>query len=320
MQNQLGKLGAIDVREQWNDEAADFTPWLASEEGLSLLSETLDMELELEDTEVPVGPYSADVVAIDSSSNARVVVENQLAKTDHDHLGKTITYASGLGATVIIWIAKSFTDEHRRAFDYLNENAAPGLRFFGLEIQLWKIGDSLPAPMFKVVSSPNDYLVSVKAEEKELSDTQVLYQTFWTAFKDHCQQKGSTLKLRKPLAQHWMSLAVGRTNFNVSLTASKQKGRIGCELYIHGPTAKRALQLLQEQKEKVEQLTGPLDWQDIEGSNDCRIVLYREGIDVAAKEKWEDAFTWLRAKGEQFCQVFAPRVQALVLENDQEQE
>lgn len=315
MPQNLGCLKAVEVRSQWGDEAADFTPWLASREGISLLSGTLDMDLEVEGTEVAVGPYSADIVALDASSNARVVIENQFEKTDHDHLGKAITYASGLGANVIIWIAESFTEEHRRALDFLNENATTKLRFFGLEVQLWRIGDSPPAPMFKVASSPNDYLALVKTEEQDLSETQILYQTFWTAFKEYCRKKGSSLRLRKPLAQSWMSLAVGRANFSISLTASKQKERIGCELYIQGPTAKRAFELLYIQKTEIEATIGPLDWQDLPDKIDCRVVVYKDGVTVEIQEEWDQAFNWLRERAELFTKVFSGRVQSLDLED-----
>lgn len=132
MERRLGRLQRVDLREFWTDEARDFTPWLASEENLDLLSAELGMGLELEGTEVPVGPYRADIVAHDVASGGRVVIENQLGVTDHDHLGKTLTYASGLNADTIVWIAKSITEEHRQAIDFLNEKAAPNLRFSAL--------------------------------------------------------------------------------------------------------------------------------------------------------------------------------------------
>jgi hypothetical protein len=142
----LGKLIRMNLQDFWLDEAKNFTPWLARNENLELLSSTLGMELEKEGVEVPVGPYRADIVARALSSDTKAIIENQLGKTDHDHLGKAITYASGLDAQIMIWIAKEFSEEHRRALDFLNENAAPDLRCFGVEIQLWRVDDSRPAP------------------------------------------------------------------------------------------------------------------------------------------------------------------------------
>ncbi len=109
MQAPLGSLEPVDLRTIWPDEARDFTPWLAQEENLRRLSDALNLELELDRVEVAVGPYSADIVATDASSNSKVVIENQLEKTNHDHLGKVLTYASGLEARILIWIAKKFT-------------------------------------------------------------------------------------------------------------------------------------------------------------------------------------------------------------------
>jgi hypothetical protein len=202
----LGRLEPVNLREYWQDEARDFTNWLAEELNLALLSDTLGMDLELEGIEVSVGPYKADIVARDLSSDSRVVIENQLEKTNHDHLGKMLTYASGLDATMMIWIAKEFSEEHRRAFDFINEQASPNLQCFGLEIELWKIGDSPPAPQFKIVSSPNEYTSEIKTGTPtgNLTETKVLYLELWNGFKQYCGENGTSLKIRKPRPQHWM--------------------------------------------------------------------------------------------------------------------
>ena len=180
----LGRLEPVDLRTHWPDEARDFTPWLATTENLDLLSATIGVDLELEGAEVPVGPYRADIVARDVASDTRVVVENQLEVTNHDHLGKALTYASGLDAPIIVWIAKKISDEHRQAIDYLNEKAAPQLRLFGIEMQLWRIGESSAAPLFKVVAMPNDWVATVKAQSEGLSETQVLYLNLWEGFRE----------------------------------------------------------------------------------------------------------------------------------------
>jgi len=147
----LGKIEYIEPRELWPDEAKDFTPWLATEEGLDLLGEAINAELEFVETEAKVGPFNADVLCrVVGEEDHLVVIENQFGKTDHDHLGKLITYASGLKAKTLVWIADSFTDEHRQAIDWLNESKGESAHFFGLEIYAIKIGDSLPAPNSKL--------------------------------------------------------------------------------------------------------------------------------------------------------------------------
>ncbi|OGP59320.1 MAG: hypothetical protein A2V67_15800 [Deltaproteobacteria bacterium RBG_13_61_14] len=321
MEKALGSLQPIDIREFWDDEAREFTPWLAKPKNLERLSSTLGMELELEGVEVPVGPYKADIVAQDISSNSRVIIENQLDDTDHGHLGKLITYASGLDAKIIIWISRNFTDEHRRAIDFLNENSAPNLRFWGLAIKLFRIGDSMPAPMFEIVASPNDYLASVKVDDKVPSETKALYLKFWTAFKDICSSQGTLLSLRKPKAQHWFSMAVGRGKFSLSLTASVQKKRVGCEIYMRGKNAKTAFKLLEKDRKTVEAVTGPLDWQELPDGQDCRIFLAHPDADISNQANWPKEFEWLKEKAELFHKVFSPIIKRLpIMEADAEEE
>ena len=132
----LSTLKQIPVRKQWPDEAKDFTPWLASKNGLALLSETLGMELELEDTEVWVGNYRADIVAKDTLTNEYVVIENQLTATNHDHIGKLFTYSASFGATTLVWTAERLREEHRQAIDWFNDITTDNIDFYGIEIEL----------------------------------------------------------------------------------------------------------------------------------------------------------------------------------------
>ena len=261
----LGRLEPVNLREYWQDEARDFTNWLAEERNLSLLSDDLGMDLELEGVEVAVGPYKADIVAHDISSDLRVVIENQLEKTNHDHLGKILTYASGLDASIMIWIAREFSEEHRRAFDFSNEQASPNLQCYGIEIELWKIGDFSPAPQFKIVSRPNEYTSEIKTDliSSNLTEAKALYLDLWNGFKKYCAEKGTTLKIRKPRPQQWFAIAVGRSKFQISLTASLQHQRIGCEIYIRGKNAKTAFKFLEEKKEQVEVTLGEIEWQEL---------------------------------------------------------
>jgi len=310
-EKQLGMLEQVEIRAFWEDEARDFTPWLAGEQNLALLSSAIGIDVELQGTEVPVGPYKADIVARDSSSDSRVVIENQIEKTNHEHLGKALTYASGLNARIVIWIAKEFSEEHRRAIDFLNENAAPNLNCFGIEIALFKIGGSLPAAMFKVVASPNEYTSSIKTEEKELTKTKSTYLEFWNAFKEYCKEQGTFLSLRKARPQQWYRIAVGRSKFNIAVTASVQKRRIGCEIYMRGVHANRAFKLLEKKKESIELTTGPMEWQELPEGQDCRIVKYKENVDVMDKSNWAEALAWLKTEAEQLHSAFSPQIKAL---------
>ena len=156
----LGKIERVDdLRTIWPHEANDFSKWLAQEENLALLSETVSIDIVLEERESAVGGFSVDIFASEEGTGRKIIIENQLEETNHDHLGKIITYASGKEAEVIIWIVKRARDEHKKAVEWLNQHTDENIGFFLLEIELWRINDSLPAPKFNVVERPNDWLI-----------------------------------------------------------------------------------------------------------------------------------------------------------------
>src|SRR6267143_5357689 len=168
---QLGRLERIDLRDIWTSEAADFTPWLAQSENLEVLATTLGIEqLELEAQEKLIGPFRADILCKDIGSDQWVLIENQLERTDHLHLGQLLTYAAGLQAVTIVWIAAKFTEEHRATLDWLNKITDDSIRFFGLEVKLWRIGASPAAPSFDIVSKPNNWSQSVKQAARAIGD------------------------------------------------------------------------------------------------------------------------------------------------------
>lgn len=312
----LGTLEPVDLRNVWSDEARSLTPWLSKPENLLRLSKALDLELELEGVEVQVGPFKADLVANETTTNARVIIENQLEKTNHDHLGKIITYASGLRAQIIIWIAKEFTEEHRQAVDFLNESAAPALRVYAIELRLYRIGNSAPAPFFEIISSPNEYAATARHEEGGMTETKALYLEFWTGFRDYCRTRGTFLSLRKPRPQHWYSISVGSSKFTISLTASTMYKRLGCELYIRGIQAKRAFKLLEVEKANVEAELGPVEWMELPDKQDCRIALYKANVDISDPATHPGAYQWLKEKAEGFHKAFSHRIRALPIAHD----
>lgn len=313
----LGRVTPVDIRETWADEAREFTPWLGSPEGLELLSDTIGVALETPEKEAKVGPFSADLVCRERGDEDHiVVVENQFGKTNHDHLGKILTYASGLGATTIVWIAEEFTDEHRQALDWLNASAGETLRFFALELYLIRIGDSPPAPQLRVVSSPNVWAQAARetAEARTLSSTKLDQQAFWQEMRDYIKANGSAMSPRKPLPQHWYEMAIGRANFNISLTVNTDLNRIGCELWMSGEKAKQAFSQLQANLTDIESEFGqPLEWQPLEGKIGCRIAIHRDASihDVAQRA---EARAWLYEMAVRFHKVFAARVKAIRLD------
>ena len=258
----LGRLKRIDLRQIWESESSDFTPWLAREENLAVLADTLEIELELEAQEKPVGPFRADILCKDSGTESWVLVENQLERTDHGHLGQLLTYASGLEAATIVWIASRFTDEHRSTLDWLNKITDDKFRFFGLEVELWQIEDSPAAPKFNIISKPNDWSRSVAQaaraiDDSELSETRKKQLAYWAGLNDQLiSAKGPVDGSRKAHPKSWIAYPIGRSQFNVSAVMSRPRSQIRSELHISGDEAKIYFHLLQQQKDEIEDELG----------------------------------------------------------------
>ncbi len=222
---ELGKLEKIELRNIWTSESEHFTPWLAREDNLKLLGDTIGIELELEAQEKNVGPFRADILCKDTATDHWVLIENQLEKTAHIHLGQLPTYASGLKAVTIVWIARKFTEEHRATLDWLNEITDDHFNFFGLEVELWRISNSPVAPKFNIVSKPNDWSKTVTVGATELRNTalmdkKILQRDFWDAFTDYVKEHNSNIKTTKPLPHNYMTTAIGRSGMKLSAVAS----------------------------------------------------------------------------------------------------
>jgi len=314
----LGRLTRVDLREIWTTEASDFTPWLAREENLAILSETLALELELEAQEKSVGPFRADILCKDIGSNAWVLIENQLERTDHNHLGQLLTYASGLEAVTIVWIAARFTEEHRSTLDWLNKITDETFRFFGLEVELWRIGASPAAPKFNIVSKPNDWSRSVvqaarAIDETELSDTRSMQMAYWAAFHQVLARRGGPLsRERRPQPQSWMAYPVGRSGFSLNAAMSRPRGFVRAELYISNPQAKPFFYLLRRQRAEIEAAIGySLEWEELPERRDTRISISLNDTDPENRKEWPHQHDWLAARLNEMHRVFASRVRLL---------
>lgn len=308
----LGKLEKVQLREIWKKEARDFTNWLAKEENLGLLSDEIGVDIRLLQTEANVGNFNVDILAEEENTGKKIIIENQLEITNHDHLGKIITYASGYDAKFIIWIVKDVREEHRKAIDWLNDNTEEDINFFVIKMELWKIKGSPPAPKFQIISKPNEWAKIVKksASPDPLTKTKLLQLEFWDRFKEHVATKETRLRLRKTRPQHWYDISVGSSNAHISLTVNTQEGEIGCELYI--PDNKRLFEKLEEMKEHIEKELGTqLNWSELQGKKASRIKLTNK-IDINSKETWEDCFTWLKNWAEKFYDVFGNKWIAVV--------
>lgn len=319
MSIELGKLEKIDLREIWEGEATDFTPWLASEENISLLGNAIGIDLEVEAQEKRVGPFKADILCKDTSAteNNFVLIENQLERTDHTHLGQLLTYAAGLHAVTIVWIADRFTDEHRAALDWLNEITDEDFRFFGLEIEAWRIGESKPAPKFNIISKPNDWSRDItraaKGSDGELSDTKKLQLEYWTAFHAKLEGSNSTIKGTKPRPQHWNNFSIGRSEFGMHASVNTQSDQfIRVGISFKGPNALAHFKLLEYQKEEIErEIEQSLEWEELPGKKESRVAIRRTNVDPTDKNSWDDQHEWIRQNLEAFDAAFRQRIRSL---------
>ena len=193
----LSKLIKLPLRTIWKHEAQDFTKWLATEENLALLSETIGITLANPQTEVGVGRFSVDILADDDDNNRRVIIENQIEKTNHDHLGKLITYASGLNAELCIWVVARAQQEHEQAIKWLNENTTENVNFFLIEIEAWQIDKSLPAAKFNIVAQPNDWAKAIRQRGRgssEATDLQLQQQEFWDKVREYGEENSKYVR------------------------------------------------------------------------------------------------------------------------------
>ena len=320
----LGQLTPVALRGIWPTEANDFTPWLARSENLAVLGGVLGIELELEAQERAVGPFRADILCKDISphgSGAWVLIENQLEQTDHIHLGQLLTYASGLEAVVIVWIAAGFTEEHRATLDWLNKITDERFRFFGLEVELWQIGDSPAAPKFNVVAKPNNWSRSVaraarSMDESELSELRMMQRTYWEVLNAALERvAGPVSGKRKPLPQSWMDYSIGRTGFNVGVSMTVSKRRLRAYLYISKSTAsmaKASFRLLHEQADEIERELGhSLEWEERPEGKDSLISVYLNDLDPSDETDWPRQHEWLATKLNDMHHAFAHRVREL---------
>ena len=313
MPDPLGIMTKIEVRRQWPNEATDFTPWLAKEENLAELGKALGIEMEVERVEAAVGPYSADILA-KNPEGQYIIIENQLEKTNHDHLGKAITYGSVLGATAIVWIATQFTEEHRRALGWLNDNTTEELSFYGVLVELWKIDDSRPAVQFNVICRPAVIKPSEAGTyDKDLTGAKKLQLDFWTAFAEKLLEKGVVPSAQTPRPQYWFNIALGKSGVYISNIANTEAGRVGVRVYIDKKVAKLGFKQLLAQKEEIEKELGEqLEWDPNPQSQEKSIALNRD-TNLHNRNEWPDAIEWLVDRTSKFRTVFMPRVKRLQL-------
>jgi hypothetical protein len=314
--DKLGRLEPVELRDAWGSESGDFTPWLAKEKNLKILGDAIGIPLELVRTEQPVQEFSADIHCRDMDTGMPVLIENQLERTDHSHLGQIMTYAAGLEAVVVVWIAQRFTEAHRAALDWLNEITEEKFGFFGVEVGLWRIGDSAPAPRFSVVAKPNDWAREVRASARGQGPTkhQLLQLEYWTEFSEF--MAGSRVKCGPAMPKNMMSHPTGNGALILSSVASmfRQGGpggkapelRVEFGVWMDEPGP--AFAWFKERRAAIEAALGAkLVWDDETYVRYFRAYLPEDG-DMRERDKWSTQHKWLREHIEKMYDVLMPLI------------
>lgn len=290
---EIASLEEVPLREVWRDEARDFTPWLAAD--LDHLGKALHMDLELEGAEVPVGPFSADVVLRDANTGQRVVVENLLETTDHDHLGKLITYAAGLEAHWAVLVAKEFRPEHRTALTWLNSLADEGSGFFGIEVHAFRIGDSQPAPQLTVVVEPDDFSRQARTQTNAISEVNARYAEWWAEFLPALNNAHPGWSNAQAAPRGYMRFPSGRSGVQYVLSFAYPTGAanysLRAELYIDD--GESVYPKLAAQRPDIESACDlALQWEPLERARASRIAVYLDPVDPADRDSWPQYRDW----------------------------
>lgn len=305
----LGTLKAIELRTVWGHEAVQFTKWLSLDENIGLLAAELDINIENIKLEESAGRYSVDILADDVITKRKIIIENQLESTDHKHLGQILTYASAHEASIIVWIVKDYTEEHKQAIDWFNRHMPEQISFFLVQIELWQIGESEPAPKFNIISQPNNWAKTVRnaavSEKGSPSELKLLQQRFWESLKEYVNKSNLDSKVnygRTPRPQHWYDISFGTSKATITLTFNSKQNQIGCELYINKD--ENIYKAIENEKEIIKQILGEdIQFMDLPDSAAFRIIKYYS-CNPLDESKWNMYFDWLEKEAEKFRNTF----------------
>ena len=290
----FGELQKVTLRDIWPHEATNFTPWLA--DNIDALGDALGLELELTEREASVGDFSLDLLAKDLGSSRTVIIENQLTQTDHDHLGKLLTYAAGFNASTVIWVAETIRDEHRQALEWLNQRTDTETAFFAVVIEVLKIDDSKPAFNFKPVIFPNEWQKSKKQRATtNVSSKGEKYRTYFQSLIDELREEHKFTGARVGQPQNWYSFSSGIQGILFSAVFS-QGGKARAELYIDQGDRDKNKSLFDALKNREREIAdkygNTLEWERLDEKRGSRIAIYREGTIETSDSELEEIHTW----------------------------
>ncbi len=266
----IGKIQRVPLREVWKHEALDFTKWL--QDNIDVLNEVLDLSLSSAEREQSAGDFNVDLVAEDEAGNP-VIIENQLEKSNHEHLGKLITYLTAVGAKTAIWIVADPRPEHVGAISWLNESSAAA--FYLLKVEGIRIEDSPPAPLLTLIVGPSEETREVGETKKELAERYNIRHRFWTQLLQRAKEKTKLHATISPGQHGWIGTGAGKRGLGFNYIIRKHEADV--ELYIdRGKDAddenKTIFDKFAASKDVIEAAFGdPLEWQRLEGKRACRI-------------------------------------------------
>ena len=288
----LGTLKKItDLRSIWPHEALNFTPWVA--ENVDLLADAVGLDITVDETESSVGDFNVDIYASETGTDRKIIIENQLEDTDHDHLGKLITYASGKGADVVIWVVKHAREEHKAAVEWLNNHTDDKIGFFLCEIILFQIGDSQIAPAFTVVERPNDWTKEIR-KTASANSTQQQRLEYWQAFNDYAFSDANFSRIfnkRKPTTDHWMDFSIGSSACHIAVSQIQKRKAVDVELYINDD--KELFKSLFAHKDEIEKnMEMELEWKELPERKASRILIEKT-VDLDDRATWPEQFDYI---------------------------
>ena len=280
----IGRLERVDIRKIWKHEQYDFSDWLAKKENIEELNNILGVSLVDVEKEKAVGDFRCDLYGIDEGSGKVVLIENQLDSTNHDHLGKIITYGAVLNASVIVWIVTTARQEHRKAIEWLNSHFDDEVSFFLIEVKAYKIGNSDPAPQFNIVEQPNDFAIGVKTAK---NDSEVQRLAFWSRFNEVLESENYPLNKRKATTHHWYDISMGSSNCHLSINLVNKDNKIRVCLYI--TNNKEFYDELYTKKDEIENKLGyELEWNRLDDAIASTISTYIMGLDFKNPSNYDE--------------------------------
>lgn len=295
----LGRLKGVPLREIWPAEERDFTPWLADH--IDLLGEALGLPLRVLDREAGVGPFRAGLLVEDAETGAVGIVENQLGKSDHTHLGQLLTYAAGYDASIIIWVVGEAREEHVETINWLNAQSSEDIGFFLVRIEVWRIGSSPPAPRFEVVSEPNAWSRALRSAARGQGSRFALdLLHYWMEFSELARKAG--IKTRKPAARNFLDVPLNAPDAHLVLRVRPSQGKIAIQVYI--PERKEIFQCLFKHRAEIEAaLGGPLTWSPRPETKSSIIGRERDA-DFNNRERWSEYQQWMLEQIQTFQRAF----------------